>query len=150
MQNHIFVLSLVITASFILPVHAQDRSAYMSDCGVPGSEGLAHPYPELEQWFDSCTRRIKTVVDHEPQTQTNSMRGIMCRFSIAKNGTIYDLSFWSRSRDRAVNERALQIIRDAAPFAPLPEGVAWSNEAVFEFDGAKLDSWMVIKSPRMH
>ena len=69
----------------------------------------------------------------KPPRGTESNR-IVVKFSISKTGYLQDIQLISASRSTEANNAALEAIKKASPFDPLPAGSPASVDIEFTFD----------------
>ncbi len=86
---------------------------------------------EFGPYMSALQRKIKMA--WKPPRGTESNR-IVVKFSISKTGYLQDIQLISASRSTEANNAALEAIKKASPFDPLPAGSPASVDIEFTFD----------------
>jgi TonB family protein len=108
---------------------------------VPEDPALLKSELELGPWFNECAARIKATALKQPKEVVGN-NSVFCTFNLRENGDIYNLKIQHTSGDPAVDEAALAVLRESAPFKPASDALAYEKQILVEFRGnvPKLDS----------
>lgn len=92
--------------------------------------------PEARVWMGLQARSLSKT------DQSLWTKGVVCKMSIAKDGSINKLMVFKSSDDKAKDQRVLTLLRNAAPYHPLPPSMSEQVMLVelLEFPRYKLTS----------
>lgn len=98
--------------------------------GIPSTDGI-NKNPDFTQYMLNLQRRIRRA--WMPPRQPNSKSSVIV-FTVGTNGELLGLHLQRSSGESAMDEAAIQSIRNSAPFAHLPQYSPDSIDVQFTFD----------------
>src|ERR1700678_3829095 len=101
---------------------------------VPEDPALLKSQRELGPWFTECAARIKASALKQPK-EVFGNNSVSCTFNLKENGDIYNVRIQQTSGDPAMDQAALAVLRESAPFEAASDALAYKKEILVEFHG---------------
>src|SRR5208283_839835 len=120
MKISLVMLACLICCGVTSAADADPRLRIIADPPPINMPLWSEPNSKFKPWFDDCHARIAREMDKNPKSDLLK-GGLACTFLLEADGNISDLFIYQSARSKEIDDNALNVINQAAPFEKPPE-----------------------------